>query len=240
MQLGGPLGLCLRLRQGDLLVVPPGVPYLLLGDELGTFSLLSSYPQHDRSQLCAEPADTCSGEPSPLEKVNLVSVQPPQLCPRFGSASPWAGGFGRLLLDQSHEASVVADMANVLQPRRRGEERAPQRVARPEAPLRVIGPQRGPGQQGKNADGSWEYPRRNVVYVECSDGASVVELGCGDLRVTTIADVKRWVASHLGQPAAMQQRIHMEDGEVHGAELEDSMTLSLAGIDYEGRLRMYS
>ena len=230
VQFGGPLGPCLRPRRGDLVLVPPGCPRLVHGEGASGFAMLSSFPQHEGGRLSAVAPDACSGKPSPLESVNIVSVPAPFLCPRFGEAPPWAGGFGRLLLHPTLGASAVAGVARRA-PKAASEERAPQRVERPEAPLRVVGPQRGHGRQRKLPNGTWEHPRRNVVYARLGGGAPTMELGCGDLRVISIYDVKRWIASRPGQPAASRLRIH-----VKGQELDDDATLFEAGVDYEGEL----
>lgn len=129
----------------------------------------------------------------------------------------------------SYQPSVVTQVANAV--RRSADESGPQRVARPEAPIRVIGPQRGAGQQRKRADGSWEFPRRNVVYV--TSATETIELGCGDLRVISVADLKRWIASREGQPPARCLRL-----EFAGSQLDDAATLSEAGIDYESSLSL--
>jgi hypothetical protein len=243
VQFGGPLGPCLRPMCGDLVLVPPGVPRLVHGEGASGFTMLVSYPRHDGGHLptaSGEGAEVSRGPASPLDAVNIVTVPPPFRCPRYGDTPPWAGGFARLFLHPTHKPSAIAEMASQLQQpptasgRTGADEKAPQRVARPEVPVLIIGPLRGAGKQRKLPDGTWEYPRRNVVYARCDGGATIIELGCGDLRVVTVADLKRWIATRPGQLPSGRMHIHLGTG--GGAELEDATTLHEAGVDYEGEV----
>ena len=243
VQFGGPLGPCLRPMCGDLVLVPPGVPRLVHGEGASGFTMLVSYPRHDGGHLptaSGEGAEVSRGPASPLDAVNIVTVPPPFRCPRYGDTPPWAGGFARLFLHPTHKPSAIAEMASQLQQpptasgRTGADEKAPQRVARPEVPVLIIGPLRGAGKQRKLPDGTWEYPRRNVVYARCDGGATIIELGCGDLRVVTVADLKRWIATRPGQLPSGRMHIHLGTG--GGAELEDVTTLHEAGVDYESEV----
>ena len=80
IQLGGPSGPTVVVKQGDLVLVPPGVAHKQLADE-GGFSLLGSYP---KSGCSGSTVDTLRGAPTDQQRANIIACQAPTTEPVLG------------------------------------------------------------------------------------------------------------------------------------------------------------
>lgn len=94
-----------------------------------------------------------------------------------------------------------------------------------EPAIMVVGPAKGSGGE-RNPDGTWKWPRRNVLYVKTVSGACV-EIGLPDFSTGTVLDIRRWTAAKLGVPAPELRLIFA------GRQLEDKQTLAETGAEYE-------
>jgi len=97
-----------------------------------------------------------------------------------------------------------------------------------ESPLYIVGPCKGSCE--KNRDGSWKYPRRNVLYIKTLEG-QVLEIGV-DLEAT-IADLKYWIFKRT-TILPQKQRIIFAGRELSN----DAMSLRDTNMEYESTFHL--
>lgn len=83
LQCGGEKGIVLRIRAGDVLVIPAGVAHKNLGSS-HDFGVVGAYPEGQRW-------DTCYGKPGerPRTDGNIARVPLPPLDPVYGARGPF-------------------------------------------------------------------------------------------------------------------------------------------------------